>query len=247
MAKKYSKNNIIYGAIFLVLLASTIFFFYQYWQAQDLLKNPQKKAAEDLRNTITALGKLMVLPNEQATLATVTDISKLAGQPFFINAQNGDKVIIFTQSKEAILYRPSANKIIAVSPISLGAPQATQSSQLNIIKTEIGPTTATSPEPSVITPTATENKINVAIYNGTEISGLAVTTEKKLTQNISQVKVVKTGDAINNYSKTEIVDVKGDDKDLVNQIAQLLSGKVVSSLPSGEVSSGADIVILLGK
>jgi hypothetical protein len=59
----------------------------------------------------------MVLPDEQPTLASVTDKSKLSDQPFFQKAENGDKILIFVQSRKAILYRPSIKKIIDVAPI----------------------------------------------------------------------------------------------------------------------------------
>ncbi len=45
------------------------------------------------------------------------------GQPFFANAQVGDKVLIYYKAKKAILYNPTDNKIVEVGPIS--DPQAT--------------------------------------------------------------------------------------------------------------------------
>lgn len=74
----------------------------------------QEKEAEDL---VSRVGKLIVLPQGKATIATVSDKSQLAGQPFFNNAENGDQVLIYTESKKAILYRPSINKIIEVGPV----------------------------------------------------------------------------------------------------------------------------------
>ena len=78
--------------------------------------------AQDMNN-ISAIkkivGEFINLPNnEEPTLATVTDVSKMKGQKFFAKAQNGDKVLMYTRNKEAILYRPSANKIIEVSKVS---------------------------------------------------------------------------------------------------------------------------------
>lgn len=94
---------------------------YFYKQLSDIKKNPNKVAIDETNATISAVGKLIVLPTgEQPTLATVTDPSKLKDQPFFANAQTGFKVLIYTNAKEAILYDPVANKIVAVAPINIG-------------------------------------------------------------------------------------------------------------------------------
>ncbi len=80
--------------------------------------------AAELRNEV---GKLIELPsNETPTIATVTNVSNLQNQAFFANAQNGDKVLMFAQAKEVILYRPSTNKIVQVAPLNPGNSGATQ-------------------------------------------------------------------------------------------------------------------------
>lgn len=91
-------------------------------------------AQQQSETTITDVEKLMVLPKEIPTVATVSDVSKLKGETFFMQAQNGDKVLIYTQAKEAILYRPSLNKLIEVSPLDITAtatPQPTSSTASN--------------------------------------------------------------------------------------------------------------------
>ncbi len=233
---QYSGKKIAAGVIFLILLCSTIFFFYQYGQARDLLNNPQKKTAEDLKKTITEIGKLMILPKEQATLATVTDVSKLAGQPFFINAQNGDKIIIYTQSKEAILYRPALNKIIAVSPISLGSPESSPGGQLNIIKTEVGPI-----------PSSVENKLKVGIYNGTKISGLASKKKDLVLSKVNNIEVTDLGNSKSDYTENLVIDLKSVNNSTAQQLAQIISGKI-TSLPKGETApTGAQLLLIIGK
>lgn len=68
---------------------------------------------------IAQVGSLVALPAEEIpTLATVSDKSKLANQPFFEKAENGDKVLIYEVAGKAYLYRPSQNKVIEVTTVS---------------------------------------------------------------------------------------------------------------------------------
>lgn len=93
----------------------------------------QEKEAEEL---VERVGKLILLPSGSPTIATVSDRDQLVvGQPFFSNAVNGDKVLIYTSSKKAILYRPSTNMIIEVGPV---VEEASFSADLN-----------TTPSPSI--------------------------------------------------------------------------------------------------
>lgn len=109
----------------IVLVGAVLFSYYfydQYKKTQSLLSNPTTSSTTQVSALVSEVGKLMVLPaNEQPTVATVSDITKLRDQPFFANAKNGDKVLIYTQAKEAILYRESINKIIQVAPVNLGS------------------------------------------------------------------------------------------------------------------------------
>jgi len=65
----------------------------------------------------TEVGTLIELPNETPTIATVTDPHELTSELFFKDAQVGDKVLIFSKAGQAILYRPSEKKIIAVGAV----------------------------------------------------------------------------------------------------------------------------------
>lgn len=104
----------------ILLLIATGGAIYFYKQAQAGKKDPQK----DLQQTITSVGKLMVLPSDEVpTLATVSDPDKLKDQAFFANAQMGDKVLIYTKARKAILYSPSKNVIVEVSPLNISGGQ----------------------------------------------------------------------------------------------------------------------------
>ena len=91
----FSNRPLVVGAtvvlILIVGLGAVYVFTYFQKDAVQSSVSTDKQVAEILEK----LGKLVVLPtNETPTIATVTDVDKLSGQPFFRNAQNGDKVVI---------------------------------------------------------------------------------------------------------------------------------------------------------
>lgn len=78
-----------------------------------LLKNPSNDAVAQ------KVSKLIEVPtDERPTIISVSDKGKLTSQLFFLNAENGDKVLIFPKSGKAILYRPSENKIVEVGVVN---------------------------------------------------------------------------------------------------------------------------------
>jgi len=104
----------------IVLSIGTTLYFYK--QLSDVKKDPQKMAQAEAAALMAKVSKLIELPEgEQPTIATVTDPDKLKSQAFFAHAKRGDKVLIFTSSRKAILYDPTANKIVEAAPIDVGS------------------------------------------------------------------------------------------------------------------------------
>ena len=102
-----------------ISLAGAVYFYAQWNSLRD---NPQAAFQDETATLVAAVGKLMLLPEgETPTIATVSDLERLKGQPFFANAKNGDKVLIYSNSKKAILYDPVNKKIIEVAPLNTGA------------------------------------------------------------------------------------------------------------------------------
>lgn len=110
--------------VFIILAAGGGYFYLQSTKIAKASPAPQN---EDKR-LVLEVGKLMELPSEDPTIATVTDATRLKDQPFFQKAKNGDKVLIYTNAKKAILYDPQAKKIIDVAPLNIGSPSAQVSS-----------------------------------------------------------------------------------------------------------------------
>jgi hypothetical protein len=197
--------------------------YYYYHSYQNLLKNPDIVTTQEVATLQKEVGRLMVLPNETPSTATVLDKTKLSGQAFFANAENGDKILIYSTAKQAILYRPSTDKIVQVMPISLDTSASSSS----------GATTA---------------NIKVALLNGTNTDGLTSTAEVNIKNKIANVDVVsKTKAAKTNYTATTVVDISGTKADQAKAIADAVGG-TVGSLPSGETApAGADILVIVAK
>jgi len=126
--------------VIILLIGASAYSYWQYDQSQNELKqyrveleelrkfkeDPRAAAANETRKIIDQVGQLVALPeNETPTVATITDVEKLKEQPFFANAQNGDKILIYTGVRKAILYRPTVNKVIEVAPVNVTQPQPT--------------------------------------------------------------------------------------------------------------------------
>lgn len=113
--KKY--GPIVVALLFLVLSVAA---FHYYRQYSTLKKNPQEFARREAKQLVKQLSELIVLPEgEEPTVATVADLEKLQNQPFFAHAKKGDKVVIYSKARKAILYDPAAHKIVEVAPLNI--------------------------------------------------------------------------------------------------------------------------------
>lgn len=83
--------------------------FFRYRQVAD--KQPPSDVVQ-ANKLVAALGQTIALPNEQASIATVADKTKLGNTQLARSAQNGDQLLVFSEARRVILYRPSAKKVI---------------------------------------------------------------------------------------------------------------------------------------
>lgn len=223
-------------------IAASYYYYAQYRKAQKLLQNPTLAATQEAKSLTARVFALMELPKgEDPTIATVSDTKKLADQPFFVNAQNGDKVLIYSKAKKAILYRPGTNKIIEVAPIATNV-----ASQSSTTTTSITPVPASTVLAPTSTPVPAKKLTRVAVYNGTKTVGLAGSYATQLTDKVANVEVVKKDNSTGDYTSILVVDLTGKNSDIAKQIASSLSGKV-GTLPKDEVKPDADILVIVGK
>ena len=77
---------------------------------------PEALKRREVERWVGIVGAVVELPqSETPTVATVTNLEKLRNQPFFVNAEQGDKVLIYPRTGRAILYRPSTGKVIVMT------------------------------------------------------------------------------------------------------------------------------------
>ena len=108
-------------AALLVFLALAAIFYFAAFQFLKIKNDSNAISQKEIKAITERIGKFMELPeNEIPTLATVSDREKLKGQQFFLNAKNGDKVLVYPKAQKAILYRPSSGKIIEVANLTSG-------------------------------------------------------------------------------------------------------------------------------
>lgn len=100
------------GVVVLVVAMALGYFLWQFLQAQ----NDPNKAAR-ITSKIAALLELPA--GEEPQVAQVTDPEKLKTNPFFVDAQKDDFMVIYEKAKLAILYREASNKLIRVDFVEL--------------------------------------------------------------------------------------------------------------------------------
>lgn len=210
---------------FLIVLSAAVYFYLQYQKTQQLLKNPTAATQLETTEILSKIEKFIELPiGETPTIATILDSQKLKNQPFYARSQNGDKIILYTNAKIAILYRPSENKIIDVSHLTLDTQSSTTKEQTKT------------------------NPITIALYNGTETSGVTKVLEKSLTTKYKDITIVaKDNAAKQDYDKTLLIDLHGAKTTEAKALAKELNFEIVT-LPEGESApASADLLIIIGK
>ena len=108
--KRIPKSRIFISAIIVVIFLIPV--GYYFYNQKSTNSSSNLKTVSQITNRVS---KHMLLPTgETPTPATVTNVEVLKDNPFFANAQYGDKVLVYTQAKVIILYRPSIDRIVKV-------------------------------------------------------------------------------------------------------------------------------------
>jgi hypothetical protein len=196
-----------------------------------------EKKQIDLINTAVARNFGLAY-DEDPVFATVTDIEKMRAQQFFVKIENDDKVLIYTQNKKIILFRPSTNKILNISQeLGMNAGATNQN------------TTVANPDDLANSEKANDSgekttSAKIVVANGARIGGLAQRIGEML-MNTFGVTISEKTNTIEKYKNTIVVDLSGSNSMLAQKIAGAVGGEV-ASLPEGEKAPSADILVIGG-
>lgn len=109
------KNKLINILIIFIAVIAVAFGSYFYYKLNKMENTSNIKVQKELDNLLSKVSRHYLVPaGEEPTVATVSDPELLKKQSFFTLAEKGDKVLIFTKSGKAVLYRPSIDKIIEI-------------------------------------------------------------------------------------------------------------------------------------
>jgi hypothetical protein len=250
--KKANRDNLIVAFLVFVIMSTvgaTAFYFYVQYRSPGMVPNVSLSSAEqakkDADETKRLVSEVIELPDdEEPILATVTDVNKVKNQKFFAKAQNGDRVLIYTINKKAILFRPSTNKIIEVSQVS-GLNYNSSDSPEN--QTEGSQAAASEQKNSAAVDGEKEDEdetVKIAVYNGSTIRGLAQKISDRIVL-IPGTAIIEKTNAKNEYEKTIIIDLSGEQEDMAKRIAESMDAEIVS-LPDGEKKPDAQILVIGG-
>lgn len=175
------------------------------------------------------------------TFALIDNLAKVQNEAFFAKAQVGDHLFVYPKSKMAILYRPSALKIVNLADISNSNQQNEKTQQPAQSQSEPNQSQKISSEKN----NGKNIKLLVVYPQGSTTDVQNIAKEKALrVQNIelSDKEAVSMSDSV---TKNRIVNISGSQK-TANELLSTFDAEE-GQLPSGISADGADIVLVLAK
>jgi hypothetical protein len=140
--KKFPILTVFFIILFFALGIVAGYFVYDYLTSKgvlDKINDPEyvsQLQEQQIENTLSDLEEIMLLPDEQPTVATLVDIEALKEEnpEFYENAQNGDLLVIY--SEQAILFREEEKRIINVAPVFMEPTEGTTEDATENLETD---------------------------------------------------------------------------------------------------------------
>lgn len=231
------------AVIFILIIGAAGYFFLQWQKTEKLIDNTgeelsaeQEATREEITDLVEQIGQLVTLPEgELPSLVTIKNANEITdNKDFFVDAQNGDQVLVYQKAKKAFLYRPSINKLINLAPINEANPNQTETVSDQVDTGQAESDTADAPA-------------SIMLRNGTAVVGLTLQFQPKLEAISDQLTIVDRENASsNNYATTQLIVINRDKQQVANRIADQLD-LAIADLPAGETEPAADLLIILGR
>lgn len=105
--------TVILIAVAALAVAAVSYASYRYFTSEDV------QQAQYSRELIEKVSVQTDIPkNELPAVATISQSAVLKKQPFFVNAQDGDLLLLFRSANKAVLYREQTNQVINTGGLS---------------------------------------------------------------------------------------------------------------------------------
>jgi hypothetical protein len=237
-------TSILIAVTLLSVIVST-YYYTKYKEVSNLIQNPSVAGERERDKIVQQVSTLINLPSDEVpTLATVSEVEKLRDQPFFKNARNGDKVLVYATNRKAIMYRPEAHKIIEIAPIAINdqtSVNASDSAQVAGISQVID-----QPQPQVTPSPIASFKVNIVTSQGVPGES-AATYQSDLQQKFPELNSYSNSSSEGSFSQNVVVVINDSSRSLAQRIAQETKAIFQEDLPEGVSNdNSADIILILG-
>lgn len=204
------------------LMVCLTLMLFVYWQVSLSGKVVEGDTAELTTTQVVAkVGALMRLPDEQPVVIKVSNADTLrAEQPFYAGVENGDYILLYGASKQAMVYSLKQNRLLNVGPIEVNNSKPKLSSL---------------------------SQIKIEVRNGSTARGAAATVANELAE--KGYTVIGSGDAANKQYKRYVLVVVNQNlvEEAKTLSGQWSNAEVVSELPVNEKPTEADILVIIGQ
>lgn len=128
--RKPKLTTVLVLIVLLGLAAGSAYLYTQYEATQEKVEQLSTvQGQEELNKTQTEqllgeMRQMILLPtDEDPAVATIIDINQLNSNEFYKDAQNGDRVIVYSNAKKAYIYRPDTKMVINVGSFQVDETQ----------------------------------------------------------------------------------------------------------------------------
>ena len=224
-------TSVILPILLILALGGFAWSYFSYTKAQkqlSALTDPNIRNElnqEQTKALLAKIGQLLVLPqNEEPVVATIQDVEVLAStQDFYKDAENGQKLVVYSAARKAIIYDEAKNKLV-----------------------NVGPLVVTNAEGQAA-PIRVDGRITLDIRNGSNQKDKGIVIRDQLASEAAFL-IQNLGKAANtNYGATVVVDLSGGAKsEQVKKLTDILGVATTDKLPEGERPTSAEVVVIVG-